>query len=82
MTYAKAYLPPIMNSSAENMGHKDMGPRPGLDPHSSSAGRSHCQVKLSGKGREMHSKTAGLLPMGLSPNCAAKFFCIIGLKQA
>lgn len=62
MTYAKAYLPPIMNIPAENVGHNDMGPRPGVDPHSSSARRSHCQVKLSGKGREMQVRLQGFYP--------------------
>lgn len=66
-----------MNMTAENVGHNNMEPRPGLDPHSSCAGSSHCQVKLSGKGREMHSKTAELPPMGLPLNCIANFFYIV-----
>lgn len=70
-----------MNITAENVGQNDMGPRPGLDPHSSHAWSSHRQVKLSGKGREMHSKTAELLPMGLPLNCVAIFFYVVDLKQ-
>lgn len=63
-----------MNITAENVGHNDTGPRPGLDPHSSCAGSSHHQVKMSGKEREMYSKTAELLAMGLPLNCVANIF--------